>query len=30
MLYPGVWRGQAVLTVDEFLVKAKELGYDEI
>lgn len=28
--YAGVWRGQAVLTVDEFLVKAKELGYDGV
>lgn len=28
--YSGVWRGQAVLTVDEFLVKAKELGYDGV
>jgi sugar phosphate isomerase/epimerase len=25
--YLGVWRGQTQLTVDEFLVKAKELGY---
>jgi len=25
--YMGIWRGQAQLTVDEFLVKAKELGY---
>ena len=24
--YAGVWRGQATLSVDEFLVKAKELG----
>jgi hypothetical protein len=23
--YMGVWRGQATLTVDEFLLKAKEL-----
>jgi sugar phosphate isomerase/epimerase len=28
--YAGVWRGQAVLTVDEFLLKAKELGYDGV
>lgn len=28
--YMGVWRGQATLTVDEFLVKAKELGYDGV
>src|SRR5687767_554224 len=28
--YSGVWRGQAVLTVDEFLQKAKELGYDGV
>lgn len=28
--YAGVWRGQAKLTVDEFLVKAKELGYDGV
>ena len=28
--YAGVWRGQATLTVDEFLVKAKELGYDGV
>ena len=28
--YSGAWRGQAVLTVDEFLVKAKELGYDGV
>jgi sugar phosphate isomerase/epimerase len=28
--YSGVWRGQALLTVDEFLVKAKELGFDGI
>jgi len=28
--YMGIWRGQAKLTVDEFLVKAKELGYDGI
>jgi sugar phosphate isomerase/epimerase len=26
----GIWRGQATLTVDEFLVKAKELGFDGI
>ena len=25
--YAGVWRGQAKLSVDEFLVKAKELGF---
>lgn len=28
--YAGVWRGQAQLTVDEFLLKAKELGYDGV
>lgn len=28
--YMGIWRGQAVLTVDEFLVKAKELGFDGV
>lgn len=28
--YAGLWRGQAFLTVDEFLLKAKELGYDSI
>jgi L-ribulose-5-phosphate 3-epimerase len=28
--YSGIWRGQALLTVDEFLVKAKELGFDGI
>jgi sugar phosphate isomerase/epimerase len=28
--YAGVWRGQAQLSVDEFLVKARELGYDAI
>lgn len=28
--YSGLWRGQAVLTVDEFLLKAKELGYDGV
>jgi sugar phosphate isomerase/epimerase len=28
--YAGVWRGQAQLTVDEFLVKAKELGFDSV
>jgi len=28
--YAGVWRGQATLTVDEFLLKAKELGFDAI
>jgi sugar phosphate isomerase/epimerase len=28
--YMGVWRGQATLTVDEFLIKAKELGFDGI
>jgi sugar phosphate isomerase/epimerase len=28
--YAGVWRGQALLTVDEFLVKAKELGFDGV
>jgi L-ribulose-5-phosphate 3-epimerase len=28
--YAGFWRGQARLTVDEFLVKAKTLGYDGV
>jgi len=28
--YAGVWRGQAQLTTDEFLFKAKELGYDAV
>jgi len=28
--YAGLWRGQASLTVDEFLVKAKELGFDGV
>jgi sugar phosphate isomerase/epimerase len=28
--YMGIWRGQAVLTVDQFLVKARELGYDGV
>jgi len=28
--YAGVWRGQAQLTVDEFLVKAEELGFDGV
>ena len=28
--YAGVWRGQAKLSVEEFLVKAKELGFDGV
>ncbi len=28
--YSGLWRGQAQLTVDEFLMKARELGYDGV
>lgn len=28
--YTGVWRGQAILSVDEFLVKAKNLGFDGV
>jgi sugar phosphate isomerase/epimerase len=28
--YLGIWRGQTQLSVDEFLVKAKELGYDGV
>ena len=28
--YAGIWRGQEALTVDEFLEKAKELGYEGI
>jgi L-ribulose-5-phosphate 3-epimerase len=28
--YAGVWRGQTTLSVDDFLVKAKELGYDGV
>ena len=28
--YSGAWRGQAVLSIDEFLLKAKELGFDGV
>lgn len=28
--YSGLWRGQAFLTVDEFVSKASELGYDGV
>ena len=28
--YAGVWRGQAELTVEQFLVKAKQLGFDGV
>lgn len=28
--YAGVWRGQAQLGLDEFLVKAKELGFESV
>ena len=28
--YAGFWRGQSRLTIDEFLVKAKELGFDGV
>jgi sugar phosphate isomerase/epimerase len=28
--YAGFWRGQATLSVDEFLVKAKKLGFDGV
>jgi sugar phosphate isomerase/epimerase len=28
--YAGFWRGQARLSVDDFLVKAKELGFDGV
>ncbi len=28
--YAGVWRGQAQLSLDQFLVKAKELGFNHI
>ncbi len=28
--YAGFWRGQEYLSVDEFLVKAKELGYEGV
>lgn len=28
--YAGLWRGQARLTVDEFILKARDLGYDGI
>lgn len=28
--YAGLWRGQAQLTTDEFLQKAKELGFDAV
>ena len=28
--YAGLWRGQAFLSVDDFLIKAKELGFDSV
>ena len=28
--YLGIWRGQTQLTVNEFLIKAKELGYEGV
>ena len=28
--YSGLWRGQSLLSIDDFLVKAKELGYDGV
>lgn len=28
--YSGLWRGQSKLSVDEFLVKARDLGYDGV
>jgi len=28
--YAGVWRGQARLSVDEFLDKAKQFGFDGV
>src|SRR5215469_5246111 len=28
--YTGIWRGQAKLTVDQFLVKARQLGYAHV
>lgn len=28
--YMGIWRGQATLTVDEFMIKAKQLGFDGV
>lgn len=28
--YSGLWRGQALLSVDEFIIKASELGFDGI
>ena len=28
--YLGIWRGQTPLSIDEFLVKAKELGYEGV
>jgi sugar phosphate isomerase/epimerase len=28
--YLGIWRGQTALSVDEFLLKAKELGYEGV
>ena len=28
--YSGLWRGQSFLSVDDFLVKAKELGYENL
>jgi sugar phosphate isomerase/epimerase len=28
--YSGAWRGQAVISVDDFLLKAKQLGFDGV
>jgi sugar phosphate isomerase/epimerase len=28
--YSGLWRGQTLLSLDDFLLKAKELGYDGV
>lgn len=28
--YMGIWRGQVTLTVDEFLMKARDLGFDGV
>jgi sugar phosphate isomerase/epimerase len=28
--YMGIWRGQATLTVDQFLLKARELGFEGV
>ena len=28
--YSGLWRGQTLLAIDEFVSKASELGYDGV